>query len=219
MITGIQGLMQSSGFRLRKSNKAVCAMNRMLGFRVFLLFVLSFLMFLSCNNEDQGIPHSSEEGSEPFQSTQNSEVYSYKGENLIWRMEAEEMYRSFKNGTDSMLAVPVLLYIFNEERTDSTRILADSGITNEEMNRFFIWGNVDIKKHDGMRILSESLWWDKERAEVGTDDYVQIMTPGGDVLRGKGLESDENFNAWSLKGEVSGRFPNFQKRRVGEERE
>jgi hypothetical protein len=41
---------------------------------------------------------------------------------------------------------------------------------------------------------------------------VQIETPKGDVLRGKGLVADEDFSTWTLKQNVSGQFPDFKKR-------
>jgi LPS export ABC transporter protein LptC len=119
--------------------------------------------------------------------------------------------------TSSMLAVPVMITMYDSTGETGTRILADSGRTHSELESFDIWGNVFVKTDDGLVIKSESLWWNKLSHEVGSEDFVQIETPEGDILRGKGLDANESFTRWSLRENVSGHFPNFRERVEGKE--
>ena len=97
------------------------------------------------------------------------------------------------------------------------QIIAVSENTKKELVEFFVWGNVYIKNYDDQIIKSETLWWNKATRKVGSDDFVEIKTPEGDVLRGKGLDATESFSSWSLRENVSGEFPNFKERMDSDE--
>ena len=64
----------------------------------------------------------------------------------------------------------------------------------------------------GKVIKTEKLWWNRDVHRVQSDTLVQIETPQGDVMRGKGLDAAEDFSWWTLKRSVSGEFPNFRER-------
>jgi hypothetical protein len=114
--------------------------------------------------------------------------------------------------TAQMTATPVTITTFDSLGKVVSVILSDSGRTRKQMDRFFIWGNVYIRTAQNMKIRSQSLWWEKDSHKVGSDDFVEITTAEGDVLRGKGLDANESFSRWSLRRSVSGTFPNFRER-------
>jgi len=163
----------------------------------------------------KSIPQSADSITVPYQEFGKTTLYSYDGPYKIWRLETEYMRKELSD-TAKMLAVPVVITMYDSQGTAGTRILADSGNTSKELRDFFIWSNVFIKTDEDLKIKSQSLWWDKETHKVGSDDFVEITTPEGDVLRGKGLDANESFSRWSLRKSVSGEFPNFRERMENE---
>ena len=179
------------------------------------VYLCLFLVGSGCAKKEN-IPQAADTLITPCQEVGASTMYAYNGPHLIWILDSDYSFRTLDD-TSSMLVVPVRLSIFDTVGQKTTRILSDSGRTAKEMARFFIWGNVFIKNWDGLIIKSQSLWWDKPTRMVGSDDFVEIRTPDGDVLRGKGLDATESFSWWSLRKKVSGTFPNFKERMGSDE--
>lgn len=179
---------------------------------VFALAVLG-LCFSSggCAKKRKNIPHSSDTVSVPYQEFGKSQMYFYDGPYKIWRLESDWMRKEMSD-TAHMLGVPVVITLYDSLGETGTRILADSGHTTSEMQSFDIWGNVYVKTADNLKIKTQALWWNKQTHKVGSDDFVEITTAEGDVLRGKGLDANESFSKWSLRKSVSGQFPNFRER-------
>lgn len=184
---------------------------------ILLLFKLFlFLSVVGGCTKKEAIPQTSDTLIVPCQEVGASTLYGYDGPHLIWILDSDYSFKTLED-TSSMLVVPVRMSIFDSLGTKTTRILADSGRTKKDMVHFFLWGNVHIKNWDGQIINTESLWWDKSTRKVGSDDFVRIRTPGGDILRGKGLDATETFSTWTLRERVSGEFPNFQDRMESDE--
>lgn len=180
-----------------------------------LSFSLNFLITGGCTKKET-IPQASDTLVIPCQEVGASTLYAYDGPHLIWILDSDYSFKTLED-TSSMLVVPVRMSIFDTLGTKTTRVLADSGITKKELVEFFVWGNVYIKNYDGQIIKSETLWWNKATRKIGSDDLVEIRTPEGDVLRGRGLDATESFSSWSLRENVSGEFPNFKERMDSDE--
>jgi LPS export ABC transporter protein LptC len=177
---------------------------------IFLLFV-SLISTGGCSKKKENIPQISDTTVTPCQEVGNYTLFCYRGKHLIWKLDSDYSWKTLSD-TGSMLVVPVRLSIYDSLGEKTTKVLSDSGNTNKNLERFFLWSNVYIKNWDGFIIESESLWWNKTTRLVGSDDFVQIKTPNGDVLRGKGLDASESFSWWTLRTNVSGEFPDFRKR-------
>ena len=180
------------------------------------IIIFFFIIITSGCTKRETIPQASDTLVTPCQEVGASTLYAYDGPHLIWILDSDYSFKTLED-TSSMLVVPVRMSIFVTLGTKTTRVLADSGLTNKKLIEFFIWGNVHIKNYDGQIIRSETLWWNKTTRKVGSDDFVEISTPEGDVLRGKGLDATETFSSWSLRERVSGEFPNFQERMDSDE--
>lgn len=178
--------------------------------------IFSFIIATNGCTKRETIPQASDTSVTPCQEVGASTLYAYDGPHLIWILDSDYSFKTLED-TSSMLVVPVRMSIFDTLGTKTTRVLADSGLTKKELVEFFLWGNVYIKNYDGQIIKSETLWWNKITRKVGSDDFVEISTPEGDVLRGKGLDATETFSSWSLRERVSGEFPNFQERMESDE--
>ena len=187
--------------------------------RLLFISVITIFCFIAASGgcaKKESIPQAPDSLITPCQEVGASTLYAYDGPHLIWILDSDYSSKTLQD-TSSMLVVPVRMSIFDTLGSKTTRILADSGLTKKELVEFFIWGNVYIKNYDGQIIQSETLWWNKATRKVGSDDFVKISTPEGDVLRGKGLDANETFSTWSLRENVSGEFPNFQKRMEDDE--
>ena len=196
-------------------------MNKQLNFKfytfvfIITIFSLNYLLTSGCTKKES-IPQAPDTLVSPCQEVGASTLYAYDGPHLIWILDSDYSFKTLED-TSSMLVVPVRMSIFDTLGSKTTRVLADSGITKKELVEFFVWGNVYIKNYDDQIIQSETLWWNKTTRKVGSDDFVEITTPEGDVLRGKGLDATESFSSWSLRENVSGEFPNFKERMDSDE--
>jgi LPS export ABC transporter protein LptC len=161
--------------------------------------------------EKEKMPQLREDVNEPYQEFGDPTMYLYSGMHKLWRLESDYMRKTLVD-TAKMLVVPVRLTLYDTVNTSRTRVLADSGYTTAARDSFYIWGNVYVHRGDGLQIRSESLWWDQDRHRIGSNDHVEIVTPHGDVMRGKGLDATETFSTWRLLSSVEGTFPNFRER-------
>ncbi|MCL2688545.1 MAG: LPS export ABC transporter periplasmic protein LptC [Chitinispirillia bacterium] len=177
-----------------------------------LLFFAVICFFPSCGSPKETIPVAGEEIiTEPRQEFGGAAFFFYENEIRRWRLDADFMSRPL---TDSgrVLVVPVQIMVYDSLGKPATRIVADSGSTDSVMEQFDLWGSVLIRTEEGMTVKSEQLRWFKDARRVTSDTYVQIETPKGDMLRGRGLEANDNFTRFSFKANVRGKFPDFRKR-------
>ncbi len=188
---------------------------------IHILEIISLMLFfivagISCTSKNDSIPQASDSLIVPCQEVGKSTLLCFDGPHLIWKLESDYSWKTLDD-TSSMLVVPVRFNFYDTLGKKTTLVLSDSGTTTKELEKFFLWGNVYIKNWDGLIINSESLWWNKIARKVGSDDFVEIRTPSGDVLRGKGLDASESFSWWTLRKNVSGEFPNFKERLESDE--
>ncbi|MBN1981011.1 MAG: LPS export ABC transporter periplasmic protein LptC [Chitinivibrionales bacterium] len=176
-----------------------------------ILFLVCALLLTQCSLKKEQLPKLSDSLAVPYQTINTSTLYCYSGQRLLWKLTSTYLKKNLSD-TSSLLAVPVRMIIYDTVKTNTVKILSDSGNTTKNLEKFFLWGNVYIKNWDGLIIQSESLWWDKLTHKFGSEELVEIKTPNGDILRGKGLDATENFSSWTLHQSVSGSFPNFKQR-------
>ncbi len=188
----------------------------LLYFNLISLLLVVFIVTGGCSKKKETIPIVSDTLITPCQEVGKSTLYCYRGKNLVWKLDSDYSWKTLSD-TGSMLVVPVRLLIFDTLGKKTTRILSDSGTTTKTLEKFYLWGNVYIKNWDDLIIESESIWWNKVSRLIGSDDYVKIKTPNGDILRGKGLDASESFSWWTLRKSVSGEFPDFKKRMESDE--
>lgn len=173
--------------------------------------VVILLILMGCGPKKENLPVSSDRISAPIQEFEKSTLFFYEGKHKRWKLEADYMRKPLAD-TGTVLVVPVRIAIYDSNGRPGTHVLADSGTTRAEMQNFLLWGNVYIKTQDSLIIRSERLWWYKNTRKVESDTFVQIETPKGDILRGKGLDATEDFSQSSFKSNVTGQFPDFKQR-------
>jgi LPS export ABC transporter protein LptC len=164
-----------------------------------------------CAKKKEPLPVSPDSVMTPYQEFGSSTLFFYEGTLKRWKLESDYMKKPLAD-TGAMLVTPVKLTLYDSLGNARTRVLADSGFTTPSLQSFTVWGNVYIRNQDSLIVRTQKLWWIKGKRKVESDTYVQIETPKGDIMRGKGLDAAEDFSRFVFKAKVSGQFPDFKRR-------
>jgi len=170
----------------------------------------ALLLCCLCGQKRPDAPVTNDSGS-AYQEIENAELFLFDGTKKVWMLRSDYL-RKNPGDTGRILVYPVRLYLFDSLGLPATRVLGDSGTTNNAKDRFSVWGNVFVKNQDSTIVRAEQLDWDKNRRKITSTKFVQIQTRNGDVMRGRGLDATESFSSWTLRSSVSGQFPNFRER-------
>lgn len=80
-----------------------------------------------------------------------------------------------------------------------TEITAEYGINNERKKTMEAHSNVVVINYlKGEKLNTELLVWDQITKKVFSEKFVTITTPDK-ILYGEGMESDENFERWTIR--------------------
>lgn len=142
------------------------------------------------------------------QTLKGATMSAYDDTIKIWELKTDWLLQDVENGKINV--APVRLKMFHKQGTVAVTVIADSGYTTTQMEQFYIWGHVLITSFEGNRLRSKSLSWDKPSRKLHSNDYVEISTASGEVLRGKGFDAAEDLTWWEFHNNVSGRLSNFE---------
>jgi len=182
-----------------------------------LISILISVLAFGCGPQKDNIPVATGVITAPHQAFTDATLLFYEHGVKRWQLDTEYMRRPLSD-TGTMLVSPVKITVYDSLGNLDTRILSDSGTSESRMDVFNLWGSVHIKNKDGMIVRSERLKWFREARLVTSDTFVQLETPKGDILMGRGMNAKDDFSRFSFMADVQGRFPDF-KRRVEEEDE
>jgi LPS export ABC transporter protein LptC len=188
--------------------KVLCPLN--------ILLIACVLFFEGCAPKKDPIPVGNEGIDTPVQQFNDAAMYFYNDQRIQWKLDADLMRRPLTD-TGSILVVPVRLVLFDSVGAIRTRVIAESGLVAENMESYWVWGDVLIRTRDSMVVRTEKLKWFKKTRKIESDTYVQIETNKGDILKGKGLDATEDFSHFSFKEDVTGAFPDFKRRMENKE--
>jgi LPS export ABC transporter protein LptC len=178
------------------------------------LLIVATLMAIgtvNCGKKKDALPVKDGVVDAPYQEFGKTSLFFYVAEKIRWKLDSEYLRKPLAD-TAKMLVVPVKLTFYDSLGDGKTIVLADSGYTTSALHSFTVWGDVYIRTRDSLVIRTEKLWWIKDEHKVESDTYVQIETPKGDIMRGKGLDASEDFSRTTFKSNVSGKFPDFKRR-------
>jgi LPS export ABC transporter protein LptC len=92
---------------------------------------------------------------------------------------------------------------YGEDGSQTSVLLADSGVIQERKQKVEALGNVVVTTQQGVKLTTESLRWNPQDDKIVTDDFVTI-TKGRDVITGYGLEADQELKHFVIKEKVKG---------------
>ncbi|KMQ51264.1 hypothetical protein CHISP_1747 [Chitinispirillum alkaliphilum] len=170
---------------------------------------ISTLFFIACDSST--IPVSDDLVESPYQQFNTATLFFYEGQAKRWRLESDYIHQPLAD-TGLLTVLPVNILIYDQEQNPTTLILADTGFATVDMDIFHLRGRVFIRTEDSLVVRTERLKWIREERKVESDDFVQIETARGDVLRGRGLDAVDNFSSFSFRSNVTGKFPDIRRR-------
>lgn len=88
--------------------------------------------------------------------------------------------------------------LFDEQGGRLSHVTADSGVMHEATYDVEGHGNVVVVSDSGVVLLTERLFYSKERDKVYSDAPVVIVRAAGDTLYGTGFESDKNLRNYTF---------------------
>lgn len=115
-------------------------------------------------------------------------------------MKANRMLMFDKNVLEPFTILPkgVFVTFFDDEEKISTTLRANYGIRYDFSKRMEAKYQVEVVNKKGEKLETERLVWNENTQKIYTDAYVKITTPT-QVIRGKGMESNQDFTKWQIK--------------------
>jgi LPS export ABC transporter protein LptC len=169
--------------------------------RIILTAFFTLLLISACGKEESKAPAIS--GNVPDQVMENSTItFSEEGirSAVIWAKYVEVYER-----LDLKKAKQVRVDFYDREGKHTSVLVADSGMIQERKRKFEALGNVVVTTDEGIKLVTQSLRWDPEKAKIVTDDFVTI-TKDQNVITGYGLEADQQLKHFIIKKQVKGKI-------------
>lgn len=129
---------------------------------------------------------------------------SYDKGVLSWKLKTAYLERWADK--DEVLVRPVLVDIYDSLGDRTAFLRADSGRLNMKFTYVYAYGHVYALTPKGASVRADSLLWNKRDNLVKTESYVRVVSEEGDVLQGKGFESDAKMDNWKILSNITGIF-------------
>lgn len=175
---------------------------------VFLWFILACLV-TSCEEIEEEKPWIQRERPQML-FVDTTLLDSYDKSVLGWRLKTAYLER----WADKEIVVvrPVLVDIYDSVGAKVAFLRADSGRLDMKFTYVYAYGHVYALTPKGASVRADSLLWNKADNLVKTESYVRVVSEDGDVLQGKGFESDAKMENWKILSNVTGIFQDAAKR-------
>jgi len=135
---------------------------------------------------------------------------SYDEAVLSWKLKTAYLERWADK--EIIFVRPVLVDIYDSLGERVAFLRADSGRLDMKFTYVYAYGHVYALTPKGASVRADSLLWNKADNLVKTESYVRVVSEDGDVLQGKGFESDAKMDHWRILSSVTGIFQDAAKR-------
>ena len=140
----------------------------------------------------------------------------YDKDVLSWKLKTAYLERW--SDKEVVFMRPVLVDIYDSVGERVAFLRADSGRMDMKFTYVYAYGHVYALTPKGASVRADSLLWNKRDNMVRTDSYVRVVSEDGDVLQGKGFESDAHMDNWRILSNVTGIFQDAAKRMKEEDK-
>lgn len=142
----------------------------------------------------------------PVQSVRGMKAMEYNKADLTMQMRTRTM-DTYKYEKDS---VPITrevysegfeVYVYNEDGLLESQLIAEGAehTMTQKKDDWMAYGNVNILNHiKGERIITDTVYWDKQKEQIHTDCYVVMTSPKG-KLQGYGMTCDQRANRSTIQ--------------------
>lgn len=159
-------------------------------------------MLFSCKNDLKEIEALTQESDLPVQTTFNAN-YDYTEKGILKnRLKAARIDRFEGDNARLEVSGGLNLYVYDSLGQLEAELTANRGLFIEQERFMQASEDVVLKNSKGEQLNTEELIWYQDSAKIVTDKFVQITRADG-VLFGKGLESDDRFQSYTIK-EITG---------------
>ena len=129
---------------------------------------------------------------------------SYNNNVLSWKLKTAYLERWADK--EIVFVRPIFVDIYDSLGERAAFLRADSGRFDMKFTYVNAYGHVYALTPKGASVRADSLIWNKADNLVRTESYVRVVSEDGDVLQGKGFESDAKMDNWKILANVTGIF-------------
>ena len=167
------------------------------------LLVSFFLLVCACNSGKEVDDVMEKQTIFPTEQGKEVEIL-YTDSGLVRiRITAPLMNHYTFNVPEPYTEMPQGVYIefYNDSNKIKSTLRAAYGIRYEKSKRTEVKKDVEVVNNSGEVLNTDKLNWDESSRRIYTDAFVKIST-SKDVLRGTGMEANEDFSEWEIKNPV-----------------
>ena len=135
---------------------------------------------------------------------------SYNGNVLSWKLKTAYLERWADK--EIVFVRPIFVDIYDSLGERAAFLRADSGRFDMKFTYVNAYGHVYALTPKGASVRADSLIWNKADNLVRTESYVRVVSEDGDVLQGKGFQSDARMDNWKILANVTAIFQDAAKR-------
>lgn len=173
-----------------------------------LLFIIHYslltILFAGCEEDKTAQKTKAYEG--PIEEINGVKMLYSEAAQLRVRMTTARQYRYQNDDRKYPEAVNILFFGPNGEEVTTLR--SDSGRYDKAKDLYTVMGNVVvINKQKQEKLTTDQLNWNPRTKKVYTDRPVLVQSQQtGERLKAQGLDSNQDFSQYSLRGRVTGVF-------------
>tara|TARA_B100001758_G_C18224193_1_gene511848 strand:+ start:108 stop:632 length:525 start_codon:yes stop_codon:yes gene_type:complete len=160
------------------------------------LFLLVFCILTSCVNKIQDIDLLYSDLSIDDYGLDLEIDYYLKGK-LEFKLIAPEMKKVLEPIEKNIFPKGLRVFVYNQKLDTIATISSDFAIQNKNKNLVEVKKNVVLKNDQNEQLNTEKLFWDKDKKQIYTDDFVTINTEN-EIIMGYGFLTDQTFSTYSL---------------------
>jgi LPS export ABC transporter protein LptC len=158
------------------------------------------LVFGSCTNDLKDVMALPNNKKSPSQIGDSVTLLYTDSAQLKIMLKANRMLVFDKNVREPLTILPkgVFVTFFDDDEKISSTLRADYGVRYDLSKRMEAKYSVEVVNKNGEKLETERLIWDENNKRIYTDAFVKITT-ASEVIRGKGMESNQDFTKYQIK--------------------
>ena len=89
------------------------------------------------------------------------------------------------------------VFVYNKKLDTVATIFSDFALQDNHAKVVEVKKNVVLKNSKNEQLNTEKLFWDREKKQIYTDDFVTINTDN-EIIMGYGFLTDQSFSTYTL---------------------
>ena len=178
--------------------------------QIYAFGVLMVLMMGCQKLDNPALPHKEKENFPLLEYTGPTVLDLHDGSRLNWEMHTQRLVKW--PGEDLVDAHPVDLIVYDSLGNRALKVDADSGSMDEAVTFLSAKGDVKLKSAKGVKVMTDSLRWNKKADQISTEAFVKVVSADGDTVTGTGFVSDGELQNWQILNNVRAVFQKVEQR-------